>query len=73
MATGFSLTTQQPVYLRCTPNTDGSATMEILTQTLPSSKDGKIYIHLGTAYSTTAMELELHHPVYWHDGTGIKI
>lgn len=73
MASGFSLTAQQPVFLRCAPNSDGSATMEVLTQTLPSSNDGKIYIHLGTAYSTTNMELELHHPVYWHDGTGIRI
>ena len=73
MASGFSLTFPAPVFLRCTPNTDGSATMEVITQTLPSSKDGKIYIHLGTAYSATNMELEPHHPVYWHDGSGIRL
>jgi len=42
-------------------------------QALPTTKDGKIYIHLGTAYSATNMELQTEHPVYWHDGTGIRI
>lgn len=73
MATGFSLTAKDSVYLKCTPNADGSATMDSIVQALPSSKDGKIYIYLGTAYSATSMELEILHPVYWHDGTGIRI
>ena len=73
MASGFSLTAQDSVYLRCTPQTDGSAVMQDIVQTLPTSKDGKIYIHLGTAYSTTNMELTIEHPVYWHDGTGIRL
>ena len=73
MASGFSLTFPDSVYLKCTPNADGSATMDSIVQALPSSKDGKIYIHLGTAYSATNMELQTEHPVYWHDGTGIRI
>ena len=72
MASGFSLTFPDSVYLKCAPNANGSATMESIVQALPSSKDGKIYIYLGTAYSATAMELEISHPVYWHDGTGIR-
>lgn len=62
-----------PVYLRCTPQSDGSAVMNDVVQALPSSNDGKIYIFLGVAYSATAMELQAYHPVYWHDGTGIRI
>jgi len=73
MASGFSLTAADSVYLRCTPQSDGSALMNDIVQSLPSSKDGKIYIHLGTAYSATSMELQIEHPVYWHDGTGIRI
>lgn len=73
MASGFSLTFPAPVYLKCTPNADGSATMDSIVQALPTTKDGKIYIHLGTAYSATNMELQTEHPVYWHDGTGIRI
>lgn len=73
MASGFSLVAQQPVYLRCTPQSDGSAVMQDVTQDLPSSKDGKIYILLGTAYNTTNLELSIEHPVYWYDGAGIRL
>lgn len=62
-----------PVYLRCSPNTDGSAVMEGCVQALPTGADGKIYIYLGRAYSETNIELETNHPVYWHNGTGIRI
>ena len=68
-----TLTVNQPVYLKCSPQTDGSAIMEDLVQNLPSSKDNKIYIFLGIAYSTTQMELKINHPVYYHDGTGIRL
>ena len=73
MATGFALTFPDSVFLRCTPQADGSAIMNDIVQALPTSKDGKIYIHLGTAYSATSMELQIEHPVYWHDGTGIRL
>lgn len=69
----LTLTYPAPVYLRCTPQTNGSAVMNDVVQTLPSTNDGKIYIFLGVAYSATAMELQAYHPVYWHDGTGIRI
>lgn len=62
-----------PVYLKCLPNTNGSAVMQGTTQTLPSTNDGFIYIYLGQAYSTTQIELRATHPIYWHDGTGIRI
>lgn len=64
-----TLTEWKPVYLKCAPQTDGSAIIDSTTpfvQTLPSTEDGKIYIFLGVAYSSTAMELTLEHPVYWY-------
>ena len=64
MKSGFSLSFPDSVYLRCTPQADGSAIMQDIVQALPTTKDGKIYIHLGTAYSATAMELTIEHPVY---------
>jgi len=73
MASGFSLTFPAPVYLKATPQADGSAVMSSIVQALPSTNDGKIYIHLGTAYNATNMELQTEHPVYWHDGTGIRL
>lgn len=72
MQSGFALTAWKPVYLKCTPQADGSAVMGSIVQALPNSEDGYIYIFLGIAYSTTAMELCAYHPVYWHDGTGLK-
>lgn len=69
----LSMAAWKPVYLQCTPQTNGSAVMNAITQTLPSSKDGKIYIYLGIAYSATAMELRTEHPVYYYDGVGIKL
>lgn len=69
------LTTQTPVYIKCAPQTDGSAIIDADTpyvQALPSTADGKIYIFLGVAYDATHVELFVEHPVYWHDGTGIR-
>ncbi len=68
-----TLTAWDSVWLKCQPNADGSAVMKDIVQALPSSKDGYIYILLGMAYSTTAIELRAEHPVYWHDGTGIRL
>lgn len=67
------LTTSAPVYLRCTPQADGSAVMDYFTQTLPSTADGKIYILLGYAYSATAIELIMNHPVYHYTNGGIHL
>lgn len=69
----LSLTAYYPVYVKCTPQTDGSAVMQGTTQALPTTADGYIYIFLGLAYSTTNIGLQAYHPVYWHDGTGIRL
>ena len=66
----------KPVYLKCAPQSDGSAIIdstEPWVQALPNTNDGKIYIFLGVAYSETALELNIEHPVYYHDGTAIRI
>ena len=69
---GGSMAYPAPVYLKCTPQTNGSAVMVELVQALPSTDDGFIYILLGRAYSATAMELTIEHPVFYNDGTGIR-
>ena len=72
----LSMTVEAPVYVKCAPQADGSAIMDATTpivQALPSTADGKIYIYLGVAYSAVNIELVLHHPVYYHDGTAIRI
>ena len=37
-----------------------------ITQTLPSTDNGYIYIRIGRAYSTSQIVLTLSHPVYWY-------
>lgn len=72
----LTLSTYDPVYVKCTPQSDGSAIIDPATpyvQQLPTSADGSIYIFLGVAYSATNIELETNHPVYYHDGDGIKL
>lgn len=72
----LTLTAEKPVYVKCTPQANGSAIMDANTpivQALPTAKDGKIYIYLGIAYDATHIELQIWHPVYWHDGTGIRL
>lgn len=68
-----AMTFPAPVYLKCTPQANGSAVMIGLVQSLPSTNDGYIYIFLGRAYSATAMELIADHPVFYHDGTAIRL
>lgn len=72
----LTLTAWKPVYIKCTPQTDGSAIIDAETpyvQELPTTADGEIYIYLGVAYSATNVELTLYHPVYYHDGTSIRL
>lgn len=67
------LTYPGPVYLRCTPQSNGSAVMDYYTQSLPTTADGKIYILLGFAYSETNIELVINHPVYCYKNGGIHL
>lgn len=72
----YVLTEWKPVYLVCAPQSDGSAIIDSttpFTQDLPTTEDGKIYIWLGIAYSTTAMELTLEHPVYWYKNGRVRL
>lgn len=71
--TALALTPYKPVYIECTPQSDGSAVLHGYTQDKPTTDDGFIYIYLGLAYSTTNVELSQHHPVYWHDGVSLRL
>ena len=74
--TGSALTEYKSIYIKATPQADGSAVLDPstpYTQTLPTTNDGSIYIFLGVATSTTAFELLLNHPIYYHDGTALRI
>ena len=68
-----TLTAWKPVYLKCTPQSSGGVVMNDIVQDLPTSADGKVYIYLGQAYSTTAMELRVGHPVYYYKDGAIRL
>lgn len=72
----LTLTSWAPVYVKCNPLSNGSATIdanEPFVQALPTADDGKIYIFLGIAYDATHIELFQTHPVYYYSGNGIKL
>lgn len=72
----LTLTTQTPVYVKCAPQSDGSAIIDSTTpfvQALPSTEDGNIYIYLGIAYSATNIELVINHPVYCYKSGKIQL
>lgn len=71
----LTLTSWKPVYIKCAPQTDGSAIIDSTTpyvQDLPTTEDGKIYIFLGIAYDATHVELQLDHPIYEYKGGMIR-
>lgn len=71
----LTLTAWKPVYVKCAPQSDGSAIIDATTpfvQDLPTTEDGFIYIFLGVAYSATAIELTLEHPVKWYKDGAIR-
>lgn len=65
-----SWTSQQPIYLKGTVNVNGNFVLDntsytsFITQTLPTTEDGFVYIMLGYMYSTTAVRLTSSHPMY---------
>lgn len=71
----LTMTYPKPVYVKCAPQTDGSAVIDSTTpyvQDLPSTDDGKIYIYLGIAYSATNVEMVIDHPVYYYKDGAIR-
>lgn len=71
----LTMTAHKPVYLKCEPQSDGSAIIDATTpwvQDLPTTEDGKIYIYLGVANAETTLELVTDHPVYCYKDGAIR-
>ena len=68
--TGTTLTTNKDVYIVAqldSPTTAKLATaVAPITQTLPNTDDGYIYIKLGHAGSTSNITITYDHPIYWY-------
>lgn len=72
----LELTINAPVYVKCAPQSDGSAIIDSTTpivQALPTTEDGKIYIYLGIAYSATNIEMFITKPVYYYKDNAIRL
>lgn len=68
-----------PIYLKGTVLANGSFRLDntdytsFMTQTLPSTDDGFVYILLGQMYSTTALRLYQNHPVYQYKNGKLRL
>lgn len=72
----LTLTISKPVYLKCAPQSDGTAIIDSATpfvQDLPTTEDGKIYIFLGIASSATQLMFMFQHPVYYFKDNAIRV
>lgn len=74
--TGTTLTTNKDVYIVAqmdSPTTAKLATaVAPITQTLPTSEDGYIYIKLGHACSTSNVSMTYDHPIYWYKDGAVQ-
>lgn len=71
-----TMTAHKPIYLVVNPQSNGMCKLDATTQwtnALPNTADGKWYILLGRTYSTYQIVLYHTHPVYYHDGTTIRM
>ena len=72
----WSMTVGDLVYLKCAPQADGMAIIDSSTPivfSLPTTDDGKIYIYLGIVSDAAKIEMHFQHPIFYHDGTGIRV
>lgn len=69
------LVTNKPIFLKGTV-TNGLFYLDTtrwVTQTLPTSDDGFVYIYLGNAYDWYRGSFSNHHPIYWYKNGSIKL
>lgn len=63
------------VYLVAIPQSDGTAKLHSspITQTLPITEDGLIYIYIGIANAGYQFDLYLKHPIYYYKNGAINL
>ena len=70
------LTNKAPVYVQCSPQTDGSVKLSgnnCLVQALPTTADGYVYIFLGYTYSQYQIELSDTHPIHEYKNNALRL
>lgn len=70
-----TLISGQSVYIVAVPQSDGKAKLHSspISQVLPTTEDGLIYIYLGQAYSTTNIYLMNNHPIYYYKDGQLRL
>ena len=73
--TGSTLTSHKVIYIVATPQSDGKAKLATnpISQDLPTTEDGLIYIRLGVAYSEYQIQMENNHPIYYYKNGQIRL
>lgn len=73
--TAKTLTASKNVYIVCDPQSNGKVKLASnpISQSLPTTEDGKVYILLGTAYDTYRVSLHPIHPIYYFKNGQIGI
>lgn len=68
-----------PIYIVGIPQADGSFKLDnssytsFFTQTLPTTEDGKIYIHMGFVHDDTYITFDISHPIYEYKDGSIRL
>lgn len=74
-----SWTSQKLIYLKGTISATGNFVLDnttytsFMTQTLPSTDDGFVYVLLGYMYSATAMRIFSCHPIYQYKDSNLRL
>ena len=69
IANDGSRTAYKPLYMKVTPQSNGKCKLssaDPLTQTLPSTEDGYLYIELGRVYDWYRIAMPATKPVWWY-------
>ena len=72
--TGKTLTAKKPIYVVCVPQNNGKVKLASapISQNLPTTQDGKVYIKIGLAYDTYRIILFQNKPVYYYVNGAIR-
>lgn len=73
--TGTTLTANKSIYLVAVPQNDGKAKLYSapISQEIPATDNGLIYIYLGTAYSNYQLQLNEKHPIYYYKDGAVRL
>lgn len=72
---GKTLTANRDVFIVCVPQSNGKVKLHSspISQSLPTTEDGLVYIRFGHAYSTYQVTLDVQHPAYQYKSGRLQL